>query len=236
VRLRFFFYNGICNYEASLPENAWPNWVLSNHDHARIASRIGKEQARVAALLMLTNKGTPIIYYGDEIGMRDAAQIERKDRAEQKRDPQRSPMQWSSELHAGFSVAMPWNAVAEDYPNVNVESQKNDADSFLNFYRTLLNLRREEPTLIKGLFIPVGIQSNAFAFIRSCNSEEKAFFVICNLGNKPISFVIPDYFDFTANVIFGTKPESRGKTIGKNVELLGDEAFIAQINTSQGRN
>ena len=104
------------DYEKALPQGAWPNWVLGNHDRPRVASRVGPEQARVAAMLLLTLRGTPTLYYGDEIGMRQVpiAPGEVRDPFERNvpglgvgRDGCRTPMQWSSEPNAGFSTAKP---------------------------------------------------------------------------------------------------------------------------------
>jgi len=119
-------------YYALLPGNAWPNWVLGNHDKPRIASRIGAAQARVAAMLLLTLRGTPTLYYGDEIGMEDvpisATQV--RDPYEKNvpglglgRDPERTPMQWDASPHAGFSRADPWLPVGTSYRSVNVAAQ-----------------------------------------------------------------------------------------------------------------
>jgi alpha-glucosidase len=88
-------------YEAALPDGAWPNWVLGNHDRPRIASRVGAAQARVAAMLLLTLRGTPTLYYGDELGMTDG-QVERYDF----RDGCRTPMQWTAD--GGFTTGEPW--------------------------------------------------------------------------------------------------------------------------------
>src|SRR5205807_9228292 len=106
-------------YEAALPADGWPNWVLGNHDRSRIATRVGEAQARVAAMLLLTLRGTPILYYGDEIGMRDVPVPEHLVRDPYARrvpglgvgrDPERSPMQWSPAPHGGFcpAGAVPW--------------------------------------------------------------------------------------------------------------------------------
>ena len=114
---------------------AWPNWVLGNHDRPRVASRVGREQARVAAMLLLTLRGTPTLYYGDEIGMHQVA-----DRARPVRDPFeknvpgigvgrdgcRTPMQWDATADAGFSTATPWLPLADDYARENVANL--DAD------------------------------------------------------------------------------------------------------------
>jgi alpha-glucosidase len=134
----------IDEYEAALPPGGWPNWVLGNHDRPRVASRIGREQTRVAAMLLLTLRGTPTIYYGEEIGM---AQVpippERVQDPFEKnvpgigvgRDNCRTPMQWDAGPHAGFSKVEPWLPLASDYRRENVENQRADATSLLNVYR-----------------------------------------------------------------------------------------------------
>ena len=123
----------IADYECALPTGAWPNWVLGNHDRPRVASRIGKEQARVAAMLLLTLRGTPTLYYGDEIGMQQVT-ISRKvvrDPFEKNvpgigvgRDGCRTPMQWDANPHAGFSTSDTWLPLADDYIQENVEVWK----------------------------------------------------------------------------------------------------------------
>jgi alpha-glucosidase len=119
-------------YEAALPPGAWPNWVLGNHDRPRIASRVGTAQARVAGMLLLTLRGTPTLYYGDEIGMTDVP-VQRYDPGG--RDPQRTPFQWDS--RGGFTTGEPWLPYGD--LTVNVESDP----PLLRLYRELLRLRRE---------------------------------------------------------------------------------------------
>ena len=96
-------------YEAALPRGAWPNWVLGNHDRPRIATRVGREQARTAQMLLLTLRGTPTCYYGDELGMQNVAipaapmhDPPGKQDPQHSRDPQRTPMQWDTSPNAGF--------------------------------------------------------------------------------------------------------------------------------------
>ena len=104
-------------YEAALPPGAWPNWVLGNHDRSRVATRVGADQARVAAMLLLTLRGTPTLYNGDEIGMHDVAippELEQDPEGlghpgmNLSRDPERTPMQWDSSATAGFTTGDPW--------------------------------------------------------------------------------------------------------------------------------
>ena len=224
-------YEGLCNYAASLPNCAWPNWVLSNHDHSRIASRVGTRQAYVAALLMLTSRGTPIIYYGDEMGMKDVAiaKEEVKDLAEPPRDPQRTPMQWSSLSQAGFTEGTPWLQVADNFEKVNVEEQKKDPHSLLHLYKTLIALRKKEPVLIDGDYIPVDLQGEIFGFIRSQQTEESKFLILCNLSHKPGIFEIPEYFKIKGKVIYSTEPERKDNHIEKRIRLASDEALIAKL-------
>src|SRR6266852_5355958 len=111
-------------YEAALPAGAWPNWVLGNHDKPRIATRVGREQARLAQMLLLTLRGTPTCYYGDEIGMQNVPipleQLQdpkAKVSPEHSRDYERTPMQWNALANAGFTdpEVRPWLPVADDY-------------------------------------------------------------------------------------------------------------------------
>src|SRR5207302_8258388 len=114
--------NTVEEYEAALPGGAWPNWVLGNHDRHRIATRAGREQARVAQMLLLTLRGTPTCYYGDELGMQNSYvppellyDPQGKENPEHSRDYERTPMQWDSTANAGFSApdVTPWLPVAD---------------------------------------------------------------------------------------------------------------------------
>jgi alpha-glucosidase len=117
-------------YEAALPDGAWPNWVLGNHDRPRLASRVGAAPARVAAMLLLTLRGTPTLYYGDELGMTDG-EVERFDF----RDGCRTPMQWSRE--GGFTTGEPW------LPYGDLALNAEDPNPMLELHRRLIALRRD---------------------------------------------------------------------------------------------
>ncbi|MBX6340831.1 MAG: alpha-amylase, partial [Thermomicrobiaceae bacterium] len=163
----------IDTYEGFLPAYAWPNWVLGNHDRSRIASRVGPEQARVAAMLLLTLRGTPTMYYGDEIGMRDV--LIPPDRVQDPlernvpgiglgRDPERTPMQWEPGPNAGFTTGEPWLPLADDYQTCNVEVEREDPRSMLSLYRRLIALRRAEPALHVGSYAPVPAEGSVLAY------------------------------------------------------------------------
>src|SRR5262249_41683332 len=153
---------------------AWPNWVLGNHDKSRIATRVGCAQARVAAMLLLTLRGTPTMYYGDEIGMEDvtipAEQVQ--DPFENNvpglglgRDPERTPMQWSGDKHAGFTRGTPWLPIADDYQATNTTVERARTTSILTLYHRLIELRRAEPALSIGEFSPLPADDELMAYI-----------------------------------------------------------------------
>jgi alpha-glucosidase len=152
-------------YDAALPPEAWPTWVLGNHDRRRIASRAPQGQARVAQMLLLTLRGTPTCYYGDEIGMVDAeippdrlrdttGYDHPSDALRFSRDPQHTPMQWDASRNAGFSLgdAEPWLPVGADAAHVNVALQDRDPRSMLTLFRHLSALRREHSPLSVGSY------------------------------------------------------------------------------------
>jgi alpha-glucosidase len=131
-------------YEAALPQGAWPNWVLGNHDRTRLVDRIGAEQAGNAALLLLTLRGTPTIYYGDELGLSgvEVPPAARQDPwADGRRDPVRTPLPWDGTRHAGFSANDPWLPLGEANARRHVAGQREDPDSLLQLYRRALRTR-----------------------------------------------------------------------------------------------
>lgn len=180
------------NMEAALPPDAWPNYVLGNHDESRIATRLGLPEARVAAMLLLTLRGTPTLYYGDEIGMTDVP-IPPEQQQDPwglrvpglGRDPSRTPMQWSAAPHAGFSPPTTrhlWLPLPDDYQEVNVERQLDDPGSMLNLYRLMLAYRRATPALQRGSYTPLeDVPPAVYAFIRQAG--EQRVLVALNLSN-----------------------------------------------------
>jgi alpha-glucosidase len=140
----------------------WPNWVLGNHDRSRVASRIGPQQARVAAMLLLTLRGTPTIYQGEEIGMSDVPIPTQavRDPWEKNvpgvglgRDPERTPMQWDATEKAGFTTGESWLPLSINRNVANVATQRDQADSIFSLYRQLISLRRREPALAIGVHV-----------------------------------------------------------------------------------
>ncbi|MDB5296454.1 MAG: malL [Phycisphaerales bacterium] len=236
----------IDHYEGSLPSYGWPNWVLGNHDNPRVASRVGRPQARVAAVLLLTLRGTPTLYYGDEIGMTDvpilADQVQ--DPFEKNvpglglgRDPERTPMQWDASPNAGFAppAARPWLPVAADHAAVNVEVQRNDPASLLSLYRRLIAVRRAEPALAVGSYRPVPAEGDVVAYVRRDLDAAggRAFLVVLNFGPRPQAFDL-SVDAATARggrVVVGTHPGREGGLVGGRLELKGDEAIVIAIGS-----
>lgn len=175
------FREAVEEMERTVPEGAWPNWVLGSHDEPRVASRIGREKTRAATMLLLTLRGTPTVYYGDELGMKDVPLPPERvlDPFEKMspglglgRDPERSPMQWDATENAGFCPAgvKPWLPVADDYEVVNVAAQKEDPRSNLTLTRELLELRHKTPVLSGGDYetlLHEGIPEDCLCYLRA---------------------------------------------------------------------
>ena len=228
----------IDEYERALPQGAWPNWVLGNHDQHRIASRVGPAQARVAAMLLLTLRGTPTLYYGDEIGMHDVdIPPERvQDPVERNvpglglgRDPERTPMQWNAEPQAGFTTGEPWLPVAPDYREVNVAMQRDASDSMLRLYGALIALRRNEPALEVGRFELVQTEGDVLAYVRRGRSEERDFLVALNLGAEPRSLA----FAAAGAVALSTRLDRWQEPVAGAVRLRPDEGVIIRLGEQQ---
>jgi len=183
--------DAIAGYEAALPGHAWPNWVLGNHDQSRVATRVGAAQARVAAMLLLTLRGTPTVYQGDEIGMVDVPvpPARRADPAEPSRDPERSPMRWSPVPNGGFTTGEPWLPMAASDPGRSVEEQRDDPGSMLTLHRRLLALRRAEPALAIGGFELLPSPDGVVAYRRT--SASRSLDVALNLRARPVQVALP---------------------------------------------
>lgn len=184
----------ISEYDNGLPAGAWPNWVFGNHDNARIATRVGTHQARLAAMLLLSLPGTITLYYGEEIGMTnvpippDLVQ----DPAEKNepgiglgRDPERTPMPWDSSPLAGFTTGRPWLPLGEDHASFNVEKSAQDPESVLHLYRALIALRKNHPVLVTGELHSIASANNVLSYER--HGEDERLLVLLNFGDAPIA-------------------------------------------------
>jgi alpha-glucosidase len=222
----------IAEYEAVLPSGAWPNWVLGNHDRPRVASRVGRDQARVAAMLLLTLRGTPTLYYGDEIGMHQVAiapdQV--RDPFEKNvpgigvgRDGCRTPMQWDVTPHAGFSVAQPWLPLPDDCLHENAANLAADRQSILSLYRALIGLRKQTPALVSGSYVPLAAEGDLLLYKRQ--DGEGLLLIALNLGGDAVS-VRSDSIGLSGEILLSTAMDREGEAIGETLELRGNEGVI----------
>jgi len=187
------------DYESALPSGGWPNWVLGNHDRPRIATRIGEAQARNAVMLLLTMRGTPTLYYGDELGLADVAIP--PDRVQDPRelrepglgfgrDPVRTPMPWDGSANAGFTTGEPWLPLNPDWATRNVAAQRRDTHSMLSLHRDLLRLRRAHPALAVGSLRLLEAEGDVLAYTREYEGE--TIVVALNLGSEPHQVKLPE--------------------------------------------
>lgn len=218
-------------YEAALPPGAWPNWVLGNHDRSRVASRLGAAQARVAAMLLLTLRGTPTLYQGEEIGLTDVAI--RPDQVQDPygrnapgfgRDPERTPMPWDSGPQAGFTRAPePWLPIGADHREMNVSRQRAEPGSMLALQRALIALRRSEPALSVGAYRPVHADDAVLAYERRHGARR--LLVGLNLGDR--SQEVQARLA-VGRVVLSTRLDRVGETVRGTLRLRPDEGVILE--------
>jgi alpha-glucosidase len=225
----------IVEYDRLVPEGEWPNWVLGNHDQHRIASRIGAQQARVAAMLLLTLRGTPTLYYGDEIGMADVAIPPHRiqDPAEKNepglglgRDPERTPMQWSASSYAGFSTVEPWLPVADDYVTKNVEALAKDPRSILTLYKRLIGLRRERAALSIGTYGELMCAGNVMVYER--RHESACMLVALNFGHDAGRVELDNR---SGRIALSTLLDRNDEPVFAKLELRPDEGVVVELAT-----
>jgi alpha-glucosidase len=186
-------------YDAAvLAGGAWPNYCVGNHDMPRVSGH-GPQRARLALMLLLTLRGTPFFYYGDEIGManvavplqgRDDRWALREDRMT--RDSVRTPMQWDAGPNAGFCPpdVTPWLPIADDYERINVAVERDDNDSQLHLIRGLLGMRRTTPALSIGRYRRLtDVPDDCLAYLREHDGHRVA--VVLNFGDSPVTVELP---------------------------------------------
>jgi alpha-glucosidase len=194
-----------------------------------VASRLGSAQARVAAMLLLTLPGTPVLYYGDEIGMTDVpvAPDQVRDPVAalipgRGRDPERSPMRWVDRPGAGFTTGTPWLPLGD--PAVSVAAQRDDPGSMLALHRRLLALRHDSPALSAGAYEPVQADGDVLAYLRA--GDDRRWLVALNLGQGA------GRLDRTmrGRVELATTPDRDGERVEGGLELAGDEGVVVRLD------
>lgn len=219
-------------YEAALPSHGWPNWVLGNHDVSRLVSRLGSyTRARVAAMLLLTLRGTPTIYMGEELGMLNGViephQVQdpqgRILGVEHTRDMCRTPMLWDDRPYAGFSTQQPWLPVNEDYPTMNVSSQNRRPRSMLAFYRRLCWLRGESAALTIGSYQSLDSAPHTFVYLREHESEVVLVALNFTEDSQPVD--LP-----RGGVILLSTHQDRDEHVHDTIFLRPDEGLIIRLD------
>ena len=188
------FRTQIANAEST---GGWPVYVIGNHDMTRSYNRYGDGQhndqiAKIMAGMYLTLRGTPVMYYGEELGMENNDPVRKEDvkdpigiagwPAEKGRDGERTPMQWNDSSNAGFSQAAPWLPVPASYKTHNVETELKDPNSVLQFYKRLLVLRHQESALLDGDYVALNQDNrDVLSYLRRHGNE--AVLVVLNMSN-----------------------------------------------------
>jgi alpha-glucosidase len=177
----------------------WPVFLISNHDIVRSYDRYGdgvhnEQIAKLMAAMYLTLRGTPILYYGEELGMNNNDPKRKEDvkdpigrlgwPKDKGRDGERTPMQWTADTNAGFSATKPWLPVSPAYITHNVSSEQADPHSILNWYKQLLKLRHTDPALLEGKWVPLNENDeNVLVYLRQHKNE--AVLVALNMSENP---------------------------------------------------
>jgi alpha-glucosidase len=223
----------ISEYMTALSSGAWPNWVLGNHDNARIATKVGIRQAPVAAMLLLTLPGTLTMYYGEEIGMTNVVipPEDVKDPAEKNqpgigmgRDPERTPMQWNGSPGAGFTAAVPWLPLAADFDRNNVAALLADHASLLHLYRRLIALRRGGSPLVSGELSQLSAERGLLRYERVDSTERLV--VLLNLGFDPVETHLQGGI-----ILLSTGSDRDGQRVNDVATVRGAEGLLILLDS-----
>ena len=229
-------------FETALPSGAQATLVLGSHDEPRLASRWGEAQSRVAAVMLLTLRGTPIIYYGDEIGMLDMENVG-VDSLDPwpvltglphlSRDASRTPMQWDASPGVGFSTASnaspvpdPWLPIHSRASEHNVATQQTDASSIYSLYSALLELRRSSPALARGTYRGLNDQpEESYVYLREWVDER--FAVALNFSSDPCAISIPG--ESEGQVMLSSYLDRDGEEPLIDLSLRGNEGVVIRL-------
>jgi alpha-glucosidase len=223
-------------YESLLPEGAWPNWVLGNHDISRIATRAGQAGARLAQMLLLTLRGTPTCYYGDELGLADGEipperVVDPQAATGRNRDPARTPMPWDASPTAGFSPdgVKPWLPVAAGHEQRNVQAQESDPRSELSLFRSLTALRRAHKPLQLGSLrlLDATEARDVLAYVRELAGER--LLVALHLGAEPGAVDLSSAAARSADVLLSTELDRAGEADLAALELRPREGVVLSL-------
>jgi alpha-glucosidase len=220
-------------YYNALPKHAWPVWVIGGHDKHRIASKIGPAQARVLAMMLMTLKGTPIFYMGDELGMERVPIPADKVRDpfeklvkgfDLGRDPERTPMRWDGSPRGGFTAGEPWLPMGD--PARNVTTLRDDSASLLNLYRQLIALRRRTACLTRGDYHPMRATNDVLAYRRSLGPEQ--ILVLLNMAEEPRRWI----WQGRGDCLLSTDPVRTRRPLDGTILLRASEGVVVSIGAT----
>ena len=212
---------------------AWAAWFLNNHDHSRVATRYGPHAVRAAAMLVLTLRGTPFLFQGEELGLPDAAVSPEQEVDVDGRDPERAPIPWEPPSTggpgAGFSSGAPWLPITPDAERLNAATQSEDPGSTLSFYGRLIRLRKEAACLQSGSIELLSSDKDVLGYVRG--EAEQRMLVVINFSDAEACFEgAPAGFQGTAHIALSTDPESRRDEVDLRAVPLGPgEGLILQL-------
>ena len=241
------FAEAIRKRDAALGPDVWPTNVLSNHDQPRHAGRyddpgadagVGDARAKIAAAFLLTQRGMPFLYYGEEIALRDLVipnaeafdPQARRSSAEApawNRDQARGPMPWRSGPGGGFTPGRPWLPLPPDLGDRNVARQARDPESVLSLYRQLLRVRRESPALQRGSQEAADVgDADVLAYLR--RDADRSVFVALNFASRPAAIRLPQPAPGSPwRISLSTHGRQPGDPLAEPVILAPLEALIA---------
>ncbi len=230
------FRASVERYQEVLPAGAWPTYTLSNHDNPRARSRYADaddaaamRRARVAAMLLLTLRGTPFLYYGEEIGQADGEVPADRVVDRDGRDPERTPLQWDAGRGAGFTTGDPWLPIGSEATIVNVAAQRDDPRSMLSLYRRLIWFRRRSAALREGSYRPIGRVPGVFAFLREAGPER--LLVALNFGHPRAVLRVADQgLPRSGTLEISTDPDRAPGVVSlASLELGPDEGVVVRL-------
>ena len=235
------FRSVVDEYTALLPADAWPAQFLGNHDHSRAASRYdeggnGPARARVGAMMVLTLRGTPFLYYGEELGMLDGEIPPERVVDVDGRDPERTPMQWDASPGAGFSLPgggaappEPWLPVAASAERINVEVEREDPTSMLSLCRRLIWYRKGSEALRSGSYRSLpDVPESLYAFVRE--APEERLLVVLNFGGASVHWPAGSELGDSARIELSTDPARQPGPVGlPDLVIVGDEGVVLRL-------
>jgi alpha-glucosidase len=190
-----------------------------------------RRAAGVAAMLLCTLRGAPLLYYGDEIGMKDVGVPPERAHDPDGRDPERAPMQWGRGPNAGFcpSGVTPWLPVGTDAQHTNVLKEKQDRGSLLSLYRRLLALRRSEPALRAEAYRPLRATPDVLAYQRSLAGAHLT--VVLNFSSRAVTVDLGE--EAGGEILISTRARRSG-WVCRDLDLEGDEGGVVRPNGPPG--